>query len=79
MSLKSLLKEAKHLIEKKDFENAREQCNYILELDNKNYTAYTFLGLTEFNLKNTTNCIEAYKNAIKINTELPMPYQVKYL
>jgi len=76
MSTKSLLKQAKHSIAKGDYEDARDQCNYILEYEEENYTALTFLGLAEFNLGEYNDSIKHYKKAIKIDSSMPMPYQV---
>ncbi|ORY10518.1 TPR-like protein, partial [Neocallimastix californiae] len=75
MSTKSLLKQAKHSIAKGDYEDARDQCNYILEYEEENYTALTFLGLAEFNLGEYNDSIKHYKKAIKIDSSMPMPYQ----
>jgi len=76
MSLKSLLKQAKKYIASGEYEDARDQCNYILELENDNYTALTFLGLAEFNLGEYNDSIKHYKKAIEIDSSMPMPFQV---
>eukprot|EP00833_Pecoramyces_ruminatium_P000700 jgi/Orpsp1_1/1174732/evm.model.c7180000051199.1 len=75
MSTKSLLKQAKNYIAKGEYEDARDQCNYILEYEEDNYTALTFLGLAEFNLGEYNESIKHYKKAIKIDSSMPMPYQ----
>jgi len=66
MSLKSLLKQAKKYIASGEYEDARDQCNYILELENDNYTALTFLGLAEFNLGEYNDSIN-FKTTLKMN------------
>jgi len=76
MSTKSLLKQAKKYIASGEYEDARDQCNYILELESDNYTALTFLGLAEFNLGEYNDSIKHYKKAISIDSSMPMPYQV---
>ncbi|ORX84134.1 TPR-like protein [Anaeromyces robustus] len=75
MSVKSLLKQAKKYIASGEYEDARDQCNYILELENDNYTALTFLGLAEFNLGEYNDSIKHYKKAIELDSSLPMPFQ----
>ncbi|KYQ90257.1 tetratricopeptide-like helical domain-containing protein (TPR) [Tieghemostelium lacteum] len=71
--IKSLLKEAKESIDKKDYEKAVETCLNALEYDDKNYNIHLFLGLSYCNLDNYNQSEKYYLSALKIQSTSPFP------
>ncbi|KAB0804312.1 hypothetical protein PPYR_01282 [Photinus pyralis] len=65
--IKSLLKEAREAISKKDFKLSLELCKKILSLDRENYMALVFVGLSLQELGLNDKVIPTFKKAIQIS------------
>ncbi|KAN0024285.1 hypothetical protein ACTFIV_008687 [Dictyostelium citrinum] len=70
--IKSKLKEAREAIDKKDYKTALENCNEIVQYDDKNYMIHLFLGVSNFNLNNLTAAEKSYNTAFKLQ-KIPAP------
>jgi hypothetical protein len=69
------LKSARTAIDKQDWNEAKRLCHLILQ-EEANYNAFVFLGVAEEKLLNVEAAIEAYNNAIALNSDLPLAHQV---
>jgi hypothetical protein len=69
------LKSARTAIDKQDWNEAKRLCHLILQ-EEVNYNAFVFLGVAEEKLLNVEAAIEAYNNAIALNSDLPLAHQV---
>lgn len=69
MSTKAALKAAKAAIGSKNWEEAIEQANTVLEKDPNSYFAKLFLGRANDGLSKYDDAAKAYKDATKINPD----------
>jgi cytochrome c-type biogenesis protein CcmH/NrfG len=69
MSTKTALKAAKAAIDSKNWAEAKEQANLVLEKDAKNYFALLFLGRANNKLSLFDDAAKAYNDATKIKPE----------
>ncbi|KAJ3056720.1 Superkiller protein 3 [Rhizophlyctis rosea] len=75
MSAKALLKSAREAIGAKNFSQAQEYCQQILESDESNYNALVFLGVAEEKLNNAAASEKAYRKAVEANPTSVLAYQ----
>jgi superkiller protein 3 len=69
MSTKAALKAAKSAIDSKNWEEAVEQANAVLEKDPNNYFAKLFLGRANDGLSRYDDAAKAYNDATKIKPD----------
>ena len=74
MSTKSALKAAKAAIDSKNWEEAVNQANTVLEKDPSNYFAKLFLGRANDGLSKYDEAAKAYNDATKIKPEDPQAW-----
>jgi len=74
MSTKTALKAAKSAIDAKNWNEAIEQANAVLEKDSKNYFAKLFLGRAYDGLSRYDDAAKAYEDATKIKPEDPQAW-----
>lgn len=74
MSTKTALKAAKSAIDARNWEEAIEQANAVLEKDDKNYFAKLFLGRAYDGLRKYDDAAQAYYEATKIKPEDPQAW-----
>ncbi|KAF1923595.1 uncharacterized protein M421DRAFT_96011 [Didymella exigua CBS 183.55] len=74
MSTKAALKAAKAAIDSKNWEEAVEQANAVLEKDPNNYFAKLFLGRANDGLSKYDDAAKAYNDATKIKPEDPQAW-----
>jgi cytochrome c-type biogenesis protein CcmH/NrfG len=74
MSTKTALKAAKAAIDKKDWEEAKEQVTAVIEKDPKNYFAHFFLGRANHGLGRFEEAAKAYHDATKLKPEDPQAW-----
>ncbi|CAK1545281.1 unnamed protein product [Leptosia nina] len=70
--VKSLLKEARKLIDEKSYKDAQECCKNILRKDKQNYLALVLLGKA---LQDSDQAPLAYQKAIATKPDLPLAWQ----
>ena len=75
MSQKSL-KDAKDLLNQKEYEKAVDVCKEILMWNSANYNAYVFMGLALQNLQNYIESEKAYLKAVELEKGSILAYQV---
>lgn len=74
MSIKAALKAAKAGIDSKNWEEAVEQSNVVLEKDPNNYFAKLFLGRANDGLSKYDDAAKAYYDATRIKPEDPQAW-----
>jgi cytochrome c-type biogenesis protein CcmH/NrfG len=74
MATKAALKAAKAAIDSKNWDEAKEQANTVLEKDAQNYFAKLFLGRANDGLGKLEEAARAYSDATKINPEEPQAW-----
>ncbi|KAL1800710.1 hypothetical protein ACET3X_001052 [Alternaria dauci] len=74
MSTKTALRAAKAAIGAKDWEEAKNQAEAVLEKDAQNYFAYLFLGRANDGLSKFDEAAKAYYNATKIKPDDPQAW-----
>ncbi|KAK5579178.1 hypothetical protein RB653_008857 [Dictyostelium firmibasis] len=70
--IKNKLKETREAIDKKDYKTALENCNEIVQYDDKNFMIHLFLGVSNFNLNNLAAAEKSYNTAFKLQKS-PIP------
>ncbi|OCH91806.1 TPR-like protein [Obba rivulosa] len=73
--VKSKLKAARDAIGKKDWENARQASEGVLEYEPANYNANVFLALALLNLGDIGQSEQVYRKAIAASPEQPLAWQ----
>ena len=73
---KQKLKLIRSFLQDKRYTDAHELCHEILQNDPDNYNALAFQGISLFNLGKTAESEKSYRDAIKIDSKLPLAYQV---
>ena len=69
------LKLARSAIAAKEFQEAKDRCESILETDANNYQALVFLGYSLSGLGNPKDALSTYRKATVISPELPLAWQ----